>query len=142
MTTLAVVVILGVVFRKAGAALVWYDEVASILLAWLTFYGAALAALKRAHIGFPKIVESLSGGPRKAVIIFAEILVVGFMLVVIWAGWEVFGVLQGETLVSLPWLPQRVVQSAVPIGAALFVVAEFLTLPDRLRGDPAEAIGP
>ena len=45
MTSLAVVVIVGVGFRKAGAALVWYDEVASILLAWLTYYGAALAAL-------------------------------------------------------------------------------------------------
>ena len=51
---LAVVVVMGVGFRKFGAALVWYDEVASILLAWLTYYGAALAALKRAHIGFPK----------------------------------------------------------------------------------------
>ena len=44
MTVLATIVVLGVVFRKTGAALVWYDEVASILLAWLTYYGAALAA--------------------------------------------------------------------------------------------------
>ena len=56
MVALAVVVVLGVVFRRLGAALVWYDEIASILLAWLTFYGAALAALHRAHIGFPKLV--------------------------------------------------------------------------------------
>ena len=47
MVALALVVVLGVVFRRFGAALVWYDEVASILLAWLTFYGAALAALPR-----------------------------------------------------------------------------------------------
>ncbi|MEE8237142.1 MAG: TRAP transporter small permease, partial [Gammaproteobacteria bacterium] len=40
MTALAVIVIVGVGFRKAGAALVWYDEVASILLVWLTYYGA------------------------------------------------------------------------------------------------------
>ena len=44
MVSLALVVIVGVVFRKSGASLVWYDEVASILLAWLTYYGAALAA--------------------------------------------------------------------------------------------------
>ena len=62
MVALALVVVLGVVFRRLGAALVWYDEVASILLAWLTFYGAALAALHRAHIGFPKLVDGL--GPR------------------------------------------------------------------------------
>ncbi len=33
-TSLALVVVLGVVFRKMGAALVWYDELASILLAY------------------------------------------------------------------------------------------------------------
>ena len=32
------------VYRKAGASLTWYDEIASILLAWVTYYGAALAA--------------------------------------------------------------------------------------------------
>jgi hypothetical protein len=31
-------------------------------------------------------------------------------------------------------MPQRVVQSVVPIGALLFIVAELLTLPDVLRG--------
>ena len=59
MVSLALVVIVGVVFRKSGASLVWYDEVASILLAWLTYYGAALAALHRAHIGVPTLVDKL-----------------------------------------------------------------------------------
>ena len=133
MVGLAIVVILGVTFRKAGAALVWYDEVASILLAWLTFYGAALAALKRAHIGFPTLVESLPVGPRKALVVLSEVLVIGFFLVVTWAGWQVFLILQGETLVSLPWLPQRVVHSVIPVGAILFIVAELLSFPELLR---------
>ena len=81
MGSLALVVVVGVGFRKAGAALVWYDEVASILLAWLTFYGAALAALKRAHIGFPKLVDGLSEPLRRAAIITSEIFVIGFFLV-------------------------------------------------------------
>jgi len=47
---LAVEVTLGVVFRAFGRSLAWYDEVASVLLAWLTFYGSALASVYRAHI--------------------------------------------------------------------------------------------
>ena len=43
MAALAVEVIAGVVFRYSGYALVWYDEVATILLAWVTYYGSALA---------------------------------------------------------------------------------------------------
>ena len=42
---LALLVVVGVVSRKAGFSLVWYDEVAAILLAWLTYSGAALAVL-------------------------------------------------------------------------------------------------
>ena len=134
MGSLALVVVVGVVFRKAGAALVWYDELASILLAWLTFYGAALAALKRAHIGFPKLVEGLSAPVRRAAIVTAEVFVIGFFLAVTWAGWQVFVILEGDTLVSLPWVPQRFAQSVVPIGALLFIAAELLTLPEVLRG--------
>ena len=50
MVALAVEVTAGVIFRYSGYSLVWYDEVATILLAWVTFYGSALAvAQARAH---------------------------------------------------------------------------------------------
>ncbi len=133
-TALAVVVVLGVVFRKLGAALVWYDEVASILLAWLTFYGAALAALHRAHIGFPKLVDGLGPAYRRPLILLGEAFVLAFFLVTAWAGWRVFGILGGETLVSLPWVPQRLTQSVIPIGAVLFIIAELGSVPDVWAG--------
>ena len=56
---LTLLIIAGAVFRYSGASLTWYDEVASIGLVWLTYYGAALGALKGAHIGFPGIVNSM-----------------------------------------------------------------------------------
>ena len=68
MVVLAAEVSLGILFRGLGRSLVWYDEVASILLAWLTFYGSALAALKRAHIGFPGLVNSLMPAWRVPVV--------------------------------------------------------------------------
>ncbi|HMA58078.1 MAG TPA: TRAP transporter small permease, partial [Pseudolabrys sp.] len=36
-------------------------------------------------------------------------------------------------LVSLDWMPQRVTASAIPIGAALFLIAEALRIPKVLR---------
>ena len=128
MTALALVVIAGVVFRKAGASLVWYDEVASILLVWLTYYGGSLAALDRAHIGFPRILESTTGLVRSVLIVVREAVVIGFFLMVAWTGWLVLRVLEGTYLVSLPWLPARFTQSVIPIGALLFIVAELLSL--------------
>jgi TRAP-type C4-dicarboxylate transport system permease small subunit len=138
MAALAVVVIVGVGFRKAGASLVWYDEVASILLAWLTYYGAALAALHRAHIGMPTLVDRLTGGVRAGVILLGEAFTLTFFVVLAWSGGQVLTVLGGTSLTSLPWMPMAVAQSVIPIGAVLFIVAELMSLPDALRGTTEE----
>jgi len=144
MAALAAVVVLGVVFRKLGASLVWYDEVAAILLAWLTYYGAALAALHRAHIGVPTVLRALRGRPAAVMFWAAEACVVGFFVVVAWAGWQVLEVIGGTSLISLPWVPARLAQSVVPIGAALFILAELLSIPDALappEDDPEREVG-
>ncbi|MDH3734927.1 MAG: TRAP transporter small permease subunit [Gemmatimonadota bacterium] len=135
MASLALIVLLGVGFRKFGAALVWYDEVAAILLAWLTYYGAALAALRRAHIGVPTVLQALSGTPRLVMFWTAEALVLAFFVVVAWAGMQVLAVIGGDSLVSLPWVPARLAQSVIPIGAVLFILAELVSIPDGLRED-------
>ncbi|MGA1528032.1 MAG: TRAP transporter small permease, partial [Burkholderiaceae bacterium] len=78
MIVLFVEVTLGIVFRSLGQSLSWYDEVASILLAWLTFYGSALASFNRAHIGCPELVDSFAPGLRRGVAVLSQLLVVGF----------------------------------------------------------------
>ena len=138
MAALALVVVLGVGFRKFGAALVWYDEVASVLLAWLTYYGAALAALRRAHIGVPTLLDVLSPRVRIPFVLLSEAFVIGFFATVAWAGWRVIRILAGTTLISLPWVPARIAQSVIPIGAALFIAAQLLSLPDALQGRPPD----
>jgi TRAP-type C4-dicarboxylate transport system permease small subunit len=133
MIGLAVVVVLAVIFRKAGASLVWYDEVAAIMLVWLTYYGAALAALRRAHLGFPTLIEASPRGLRVPALIVAEVLVVGFFLVIAFYGWQVIVILAGDRLTSLPWVPIAFTQSVIPIGCGLIALAEVLTLPERWR---------
>lgn len=133
MTALAAVVLLGIGFRTAGAALVWYDEVASILLAWVTFYGSALAALRRGHIGVPGVVATFPPGLRALAWLIAEGLVFAFFILVAWVGWQVVQVLEGSYLASLPSVSVPFVQSVIPIGAALFVIAEALSLPQSWR---------
>ena len=130
MVTLTVLVIVAVFARKFGASLSWYDEVASVLMAWITYYGSALAAIRRGHLGFDGLLLRMPLGMRKACIIIAEILVISFMALLTWAGFKVLMVLGDESLVSLPWVPVLLTQSVIPIGAALFIIAELLSLPD------------
>jgi TRAP-type C4-dicarboxylate transport system permease small subunit len=138
MAALALEVTAGVVYRSAGYSLAWYDEVASILLAWLTFYGSALAAVKRAHIGCPELVALLPPRPRVAARLLVEILVIGFFLLVGWTGTTVLGVLATDHLVSLPAIAVSWVQSVVPISAALIIAAELLNLPRVLADAGAD----
>lgn len=131
--SLAIVVVLGVVYRWSGHALSWYDEVAAIQLAWLTYFGASLAALKRAHIGVPGFVNAQPPVFRVPLVICAEIIIIGFFLVLARYGYEVLIILEGDTLISLPYIGTQFTQSVIPIGAILFVIAEILNLPQIWR---------
>jgi len=148
MVALTAVVIVAVVYRKAGASLAWYDEIASILLAWVTYYGATLAALNRGHIGFDGLILALPRRIRMPLVVVAEVFVFGFFIVLAWTGWQVVQVLKGDTLVSLPEISVQITQSVIPIGAILFIICEAVSLPGYWRqmrigiDDEAAAEGP
>ena len=131
--SLAVVVVLGVIYRWSGASLSWYDEIASVQLAWLTYYGASLAALKRAHIGVPGLIAVVPPLFRVPLVLLAEAVVIGFFLILAWYGYIVLVVLEGDTLISLPWISTQVTQSVIPISAVLFIIAELLNMPQIMR---------
>ena len=133
LVALAVVVVLAVTFRFAGSSLVWYDEVASVMLAWITYYGAALAALRRRHLGFAGFQLSLGPRARLLTFWFGEAVTYAVFATMAWASWYVLRVMAGETLVSLDWVSLQFTQSVVPIGCVLFIAAHVLSTPDALR---------
>jgi TRAP-type transport system small permease protein len=144
MVILAAEVTLGVVFRSLGRSLIWYDEVASVLLAWLTFYGSALASVKRAHIGCPEIIDRMSWALRRRFSIVAQLLVIAFFVLLGWIGAIILPVLHGDALVSLTWVPMSVVHSVIPISSLLIVIAEGTHLIDLViaRKQPLATPGP
>ena len=133
MAALAVEVAAGVVFRYSGHSLVWYDEVATILLAWVTFYGAALAVLKHAHMGVPEIVRMLPPGPRVAVAVVAQLCTLAFFVLLAWVGYTILEILATDMLVSLPEVSVAYANSVIPISAVLIIVGQLLVFPDVLR---------
>lgn len=133
MIVLTVLVIFGAAFRYLGHALTWYDEVASIGLVWLTYYGSALAALRGAHIGVPGLVNAMPPRLRVIATLFAEAVVLLFFALLAYYGLQVVMVLEGEHLVTLPGVSTQITQSVIPIGAVLFIIAELMRLPDVLR---------
>lgn len=133
MITVTAIIVAGFVSRWLGVSLVWYDELASVSLAWLTYYGAALAAMRGAHIGFPGLVNAMPTAWRVGATLLASAITILFFALLSWMGLQVVQVLKGDTLVSLPAVSLQVTQSVIPIASILFVVAELLRLPGLLQ---------
>jgi TRAP-type C4-dicarboxylate transport system permease small subunit len=139
MVTLAAEVTAGVIFRYSGHSLVWYDEVATILLAWVTFYGSALAVLKHAHMGVPEIVRMLPPGSRVAAAVVAQLCTLAFFVLLAWVGYSILEILAADRLVSLPEVPVAYANSVIPISAVLIMVGQLLVFPEVLREARGEA---
>jgi TRAP-type C4-dicarboxylate transport system permease small subunit len=127
------IVCAGFIFRWIGESLVWYDEVAAISLAWLTYYAGALAAMRGAHIGFSGLVNSLPARWRVGAVLVASAVNIFFFGLLAYLGFEVVKILKGDTLVSIPEVSLQVTQSVIPVAAAMFVIAEVIRLPDLVR---------
>ncbi|WP_298429102.1 TRAP transporter small permease [uncultured Jannaschia sp.] len=128
---LAGIVLMGVAFRYSGASLIWYDEVSSVLLAWITFTGAALAVLRNAHLGFNGLLFGLPMPFRMILFWVVEALFVVTFAIVVWGGWAILEFFGTETMTTLRFVPRVVVQGVLPVAAALMILGRLLTLPER-----------
>jgi len=134
----------GVFFRYAlKASLIWYDEFASYLLVWLTFYGAVVASYRRRHIGFDVVVGKLRPETRRIMDFIGELFCLGFQIVLFYYGWLLMNKIGDESAISLPWVKMRWIYSVMPITGGLMLLISLMRLFDiafareRERGDEA-----
>ena len=132
---LTAVVCLGVFFRYVlNSSLVWYDEFASYMLVWLTFYGTVVADYQRRHIGFDLLVNKLAPPARKVVDVAAELAVLGFQFVLFYYGWVLTERMGDETAISLPWVKVIWINSVLPITGGIMLVISLTRLISILSG--------
>jgi TRAP-type C4-dicarboxylate transport system permease small subunit len=133
LVALAVSVIYATTMRYLGASPSWYDEIASVLLAWLTYFGATYALFLRQHMSFGGLVTALPKRAAIALAVVSEILVIGFFAVVAWYGHKILAVAKWDSLLSIRWMTLDIVQSVIPITAVLMILGTLLTMPRALR---------
>ena len=133
LAALTVIVCLGVFFRYVlNSSLVWYDEFASYLLVWLTFYGAVVAHYQRRHIAFELFVDKLAPGARRVADGVGEIAIIGFQFVLLYYGWILTERMGDESTISLPWVRVAWVNSVMPVTGALMLLVSLARLPGLL----------
>lgn len=110
-------VLLGVASRYLwGAQIKWTEELATVLLIWVSFFGIASAFEARAHLGIDIVVERFSGGMKTKMSFFIHLVTLFFVLIVFEFGgiklvmqavrhWNVLPALQVSDVVQFLPLP-------------------------------------
>jgi TRAP-type C4-dicarboxylate transport system permease small subunit len=139
-TALFVIVVAAVVARYGfGQAVSWTEEVPRYLLIWVSFLGAAVCVLKREHVGFDLLFESLPRRARRVVAIFINLLILGF-------GWIMFryGIVFvqdfGSDLMETIPFSNYWYYTAMPVSGFLIMVFALKLLVDDIRGRDAESV--
>jgi len=139
---MVVVVCLGVFFRYVlNSSLVWYDEFASYLLVWLTFYGAVVASYRRRHIGFEVVVDKFEPKTRRIVDFISECFVLCFQFVLFYYGLLLMTKMGEGSAISLTWIKMGWVYSVLPITGGFMFLISVMRLVDIIfsrqvkRGD-------
>jgi TRAP-type C4-dicarboxylate transport system permease small subunit len=121
---------LGIISRYVvGRPLLWTDEVARLMLVWLTFIGAAqLFSYQSGHLTLAFVTERLGGQVRRW-LAFATSLVELVLMLVVGAGAVLSIYYNYESVSSALALPHYVVYGVLPLSAlvaAFFICRKLL----------------
>ncbi len=137
---MVVLVTVGVFFRYAlDASLSWYDEFASYLLVWLSFYGAVVATHRNRHISFDTLAERMGGVGRRWMALISTACSIVFQGVLFVYGAALLQAVGHETAVSIEAVRMTWIYSALPISGALMLVISLVRFGYLLRGEDLAA---
>lgn len=141
LVAMVALVAMGVFFRYVvDASLSWYDEFASYLLVWLSFYGAVVATYRNRHISFDTLAERLGGTPRRVMALISTGCSIAVQGVLCVYGVVLVRAVGHETAVSIEQVRMGWIYSVLPISGGLMLVVSLGRFWLLLRGeDPATA---
>jgi TRAP-type C4-dicarboxylate transport system permease small subunit len=139
MTAVVVVVLIGVVARYiVNISLPWAEELARLLLVWLTFLGAAAATAQRTNLRVDTIYAQFKPGRARRVFEgFAVILSILALVVLIYAARDLFGP-SAQTRSPGSGIQALWTRIALPIAAVLMIVFLGLQLRRIILGKPLD----
>lgn len=134
---ISVVAILQVFFRYVvGASLSWSEELMRYMMAWGAFALAGLAYSRGEMLGLNLAVDALPGKLHLAATSFVRIVIIVFLLVVAWYGYDFAWRTRHDYAIALR-IPMVWIHLCVPVGCvlmAIHVLASFFVG----HGEPPE----
>jgi len=129
----AVAVCLNVFYRYAlSSGLVWADEIPGYFLVWIAFLGAYLAIRGEGHIAFDMFVEKLPEKPRRIVQTVIDLLVIGFLAILLVLSIDMIAVVGGREIETAE-VPQGTFMAVLPLSAGLMILGLSARILTRWR---------
>lgn len=132
--------VLGVFCRFVlNNALYWSDELGRYMMIWVGFIGCYLAARDNCHVGVELVVDRFKPAARKAIRVFAHLVIIAFLAIILAKSGEQLGLLGIQRSSALE-IPMAIPYSAVTFGILMMLV-EYAAHLIRLVKAPATATG-
>jgi TRAP-type C4-dicarboxylate transport system permease small subunit len=127
---MAIIIFANVVLRySTSQSIEWAEEVARYMMVWMTFLGAGPVLRYGGHIAVDNLQDALPPAIAKALRLLIALMLSGFFIFIIYAGWTYVGRAQYQmtptTQVSMAW-----VYGAMPVGGLLLLAHWLLVVRD------------
>lgn len=118
----------------------WSEELVGFLFGCATMFGAAVVSGERGHMNIPVVVDLLKPGPKKALLIFAEVVSLIFSaIILVFGGFQVSALAMGQMTSSLG-VPVGTFYWSMPICGILMVVYSIMNIIEIAKGTSEAAL--
>ena len=119
---MAGIVAVQVLFRYGfNHSLFWSEELARVLLVWLTFFGATVAYYHGAHPGVDGLVKRLPSSGQRIAAFLSHMASLALFSVMVWYGTCFAWFVRLQITPALGW-PKWIIMAAVPAAGCVFWV--------------------
>jgi TRAP-type C4-dicarboxylate transport system permease small subunit len=137
LTAMLVVVVTQVFVRfllYRWVQIAWADEIGRALLVWSSFWGAVLVTRESRHITVDLVYDRLSSPMRLVLRVLGDIVMGGFMLLVMWKGLPIFldSLVRPSPATNLPFV---IFDGALWVSSALMILHVASNAWERWRLD-------
>jgi len=123
-----------------GGQAEYTEELARLLLIWVSTFGAALAFERKAHLGVDFFVGKLHPEAGRMVAVIVQVIVIALALIVfVIGGWALASGQMTQKLTTMSFMTRGMVYMALPLSGLLIILFSVENLLDVIKA-PAEPL--
>jgi TRAP-type C4-dicarboxylate transport system permease small subunit len=111
----------------------WSEELGRYLFVWISFIGAAAGVRYQVHLGIDLLQKLLPANAHRFVVISVNLIIQVFLLVIIYWGFKILGVIKFQTSPSMN-IPMIYPYMAVPVGGIFMFINSVRIAVAAFRG--------